>query len=221
MTWSTTGAAPAVSVLIRTPAVVLPVDDVAGLPPATMPVMRLLAGAGPDAPELSTPARRTVSGNVVFPGLDWPAGRPPPVAALTYRLMVEPDAVLRPDRPDGYPIVVPPDLAGWPVRIPVVLLAGPAYPYLRHVPVVHGRVLDPAGAPLADAVVTVLDTGAPNPPAPFARAATDHLGRFSAGLPRLASDHVLVLRAAAGGTTGADHPLAPADFHRSVDLTVP
>jgi hypothetical protein len=136
--------------------------------------------------------------------------------------MVQPDGTLRPDRPDGYPIVVPPDLTAWPVRISVVLLAGPAYPYLRHVPVLHGRVLDPAGAPLADAVVTVLDTGAPNnPPAPFARAATDHLGRFSAGLPRLSSDHVLVLRAAAGGLTGADRPLAPADFQRSVDLTVP
>jgi hypothetical protein len=192
---------------VRTRVVVLPRDDVTGRPASRAPAMRLLVAGN----ELPWTPRSTAGGAVLFSGLDLNRDAPP-TGPAGYLLLVEPDPVLRPEQPAGYQFVVPVDPDRWPVRVPVTLLPGPAYPYLPQLPVIHGRVHRATGEPVPDTLVAVLlDSGAT-----AARAATDEAGRFSAGLPRRRTGQALTIRAA-----GVQRPLDPTDFHRSVDLIVP
>ncbi|MEU4689782.1 hypothetical protein [Actinoplanes sp. NPDC023714] len=197
------------------------VDEFTGRPPQIAPAMRLRR-AGAEEPEEPASYRRTAGGGVVFAAFDL-VRRAAPAAAVSHELHVEGDAALRPDRPGGYPFTVPADPARWPVRVGVRLLPGPAYPYPRHVPVVHGRVLR-AGAPVAEAVVEVRPAGGGTV---TARCAADEAGRFSAGIadyraPDARTPRPLALAARApDGAASAVHLLAPEDFTRSIDLTVP
>lgn len=196
---------------IRTPAVVWPSDVVTGRPPPAPPAMRLLGVAGGTEIELPWTARPTASGGVVFDGFEVYESNPPAVDR-DYRLVVRADPALRPEQPAGYLFTVPKDFAAWPVKVPVTLLPGPAYPFLPQVPVLHGRVLRPSAEPLPDTEVAVLLADG----TVTARGLTDSKGRFSVGVVRQREGRALVLSAA-----DVERPLVAADFHRSIDLIIP
>ena len=197
--------------IIHTPAMVLPRDEVTGRPPSAPPAMSLRSIRGGVETDLPWTARPTMSGGVVFSGFEAYESNLP-AAARDYRLVVHPDPRLRPERPAGYPFTVPPDVAAWPVTIPVALLPGPAYPFLPQIPVLHGSVLRADHSAVAETEVAVLlDTGAVT-----ARGLTDDRGRFSVGVPRRRAGRNLTLRAA-----GLQQAVTDDDFQRPVNLLIP
>ncbi len=221
MTWPSPST-PSVSRTGFRPAVLVRViDAVTGGPPYKPPTLRLrqVDPATGALAEVGGPARLTAGGAVVFSRLDTTG---PAVGTVRqYRLDVEADPVSGPEQAGGYPITVPADPAVWPVEVAVVLLPGPAYPYAAHIPVLRGQVLraPPDGSPVAGAVVTVTEnvTGAV-----VARAAADHLGRYTAGVPRYRATRAISAQPVApDGATGTIQQLADDDFRRSVDLTIP
>jgi hypothetical protein len=202
---------------VRTKAVVVVLDDVTGQPPPLPPAMRMQRLLGPDAVELDWRTTLTLGGAVVFDGHMDVDG----TAALErYRLIVEADAAVRPDRPSGYVFTVGANPARWPVRLVVRLLPGPAYAYQAGVPLVHGRVVElaPERPPVEDAVVAASEDGGTTV---AARCAADERGSFSLGLPRYRPTRPIVVRASAPGfLPAAWRRLTPTDLQRSVQLTI-
>jgi hypothetical protein len=208
---------PVARLLVRTRAVIVVVDDATGRPPSRLPAMRLqrLGAGGPVEPGWRSTV--TLGGAVVFDGF-MDMGRTP--AIEHYRLIVEPDAAVRPERRGGYAFTIGNVPDRWPVRLEVRLLPGPAYPYPPRLPVVRGMVLEgePGGSPIPDAVVTASEDGGATV---AARCGADHRGSFSLGIPRYRASRAISIRATApGGAAGAWRLLTPSDFQRSVQLTV-
>ena len=217
MTWPVGGREPLTRLLVRTKAVIAVVDDATRLPPALPPVMRLqriIAGA---AVELGSRARATIGGAVVFDALMAVGDTH---EAEDYRLTVDADAALRPDRRAGYAFTVGGDPARWPVRVEVRLLPGPAYQYPPRTPVVRGSVLEagPDRHPVADAVVIASADGGVTV---AARCGADGRGDFGLGLPRYRPSRPTSIRASApGGAVGDWRVVDTGDFERHVQLTV-
>ncbi len=208
---------PASRLRVRTKAVVVPVDEVTGQPPAVPPAMRLQRLLGSDAVDLDWRTTRTLSGAVVFDGHTDVSGR---TAEERYRLLVEGDATVRPERPGGYVFTVGADPAGWPVRVVVRLLPGPAYAYQLRLPVVRGSVVEfaPERPPVANAVVVASEDGGAHE---TARCATDDRGSFSLGLPGYRPSKTILIRAVAPGfLPGAWRRVTPTSLQQPVQLTV-
>jgi len=217
MSWPSADVAPLSRLRVATQVVVLVRDEVTGEPPAVSPTMRLQRVDGLAVTDLDWTARLTISGAVVFAGFDRVSGSGAAVAE-DYLLLVASDGVFRADHPAGYAFTVPPDSGQWPVEVRVRLLPGPAYPYLRHLPVVRGRVLR-SGAPVPDAIVALTEN---NGAVVSARCAADHLGRFSVRAQRYRPTRAMEIRATApGGVSSPSRVLVSDDFVQSVDLIVP
>jgi len=219
VTWPRVDRPPLSRVLLRTKAVIVPLDAATGLPPAHPPVMRVqrLGAAGPV--DVDWPQKRTLGGAVVF-GEQTDTGSLP--TSEDFRLIVEPDPVFRPEVPKGYPFTVGADPARWPVRLVVRLLPGPSYSYPPRTPVVRGTVLaggpGPARPPVPDAVVEASVDGGVTV---TTRCGADHRGGFALGLPNYRPTRPTVVRAlSAAGVQGNWRALLPADFDRTVQLTV-
>jgi hypothetical protein len=206
-------------VLIRTKAVVVPLDSATGLPPAHPPVMRVQRLDTAGTVDVDWPQKRTLGGAVVF-GEQTDAGTPP--AREDFRLVVEAGAVFRPESPKGYPFTVGADPARWPVRLLVRLLPGPSYSYPPRTPVVRGTVVaggpGPVRAPVPDAVVEASVDGGGTV---SNRCGADHQGGFALGLPSYRPSRATVVRARSpSGAQGSWRAVLPADFDRTVQLTV-
>jgi hypothetical protein len=217
MSWPELTQEPVSRLRVRTKAVVVVLDDLTRQPPPLPPAMRMQRLLGPDTVELDWRTTLTAGGAVVFNGhmdVDGAA------AVERYRLIVEADASMRPDRPGGYVFTVGANPARWPVRLVVRLLPGPAYAYQAGLPVVHGRVLElaPERPPVADAVVAASEDGGTTV---AARCATDERGSYSLGLLRFRPTRPVVIRAGAPGfLPGTWRRLTPMDLTRPVRLTI-
>lgn len=217
MSWPDAAREPDSRLLARAKAVVQVVDDFTGQPPALPPTMRLQRLQAGAVIELDWRPTVTLGGAVVFGALDDLGGTP---SAESYRLLVDADDALRPDKPDGYQIDVPADPANWPVQVAVRLLPGPGYTFAPRLPVIHGRVLEPGvGAqPVPGAVVAASDDGGLTV---SARCGADHRGSFSLGLPSYRPARVTSIGATApDGALVPWRPLVARDFETSVHLTV-
>jgi hypothetical protein len=215
MSWPDPGE-PSSRLLLRSRAVVLLVDEVAGQPPPRPPEMRLQRLVGEEVVDLDWSPTVTLGGAVVFGGLMDLGGATP--AAERYLLRVPGDGVLRPDRPAGYEIAIPADPTRWPVQVLVRLLPGPDYRYAPHTPVVRGLVLEqgPEGRPVPDAIVAASAVGGAS-----ARCRADRRGSFSLGLPAYRPAQTTSIEAIApDGAVAPSRPLVPRDFETSVHLTV-
>lgn len=217
MSWFDLAHEPVSRLRVRTKAVVVVVDDVTGRPPPLPPAMRMQRLLGSEAVDLDWRTTLTVGGAVVFDGHMDVEG----TASLErYRLLVEADAAVRPERPGGYVFTVGANPARWPVRLVVRLLPGPAYAYQPRLPVVRGRVVELADQrpPVADAVVAASEDGGATV---AARCASDDRGGFGLGLPGYRPSKTIVIRAAAPGfLPAAWRQLRPNDLQRPVRLTV-
>ena len=217
MSWPNVTREPVSRLRVRTKAVVVLVDEVTGRPPPLPPAMRMQRLLEPDAVDLDWRTTLTIGGAVVFNGhmnVDGPAN------VERYRLLVEADAAVRPDRPGGYVFTVGSDPARWPVRLVVRLLPGPAYAFQPHLPVVRGRVVElaPERPSVANAVVAASEDGGTTA---AVRCGTDDRGSFSLGIPRYRTSRTIHIQARATGfQPGAWRRLVPRDLKQPVRLTV-
>ena len=124
MRWPEATSEPLSHLRVRTRAIILVKDEMTGLPPAAPPSMRIQRLDERDAVELGWHSTVTVGGAVVFSG-HMDVGDTP--REESYRLIVEADAALRPERPGGYEFTVGADPDTWPFQLEVHLLAGPGY----------------------------------------------------------------------------------------------
>jgi hypothetical protein len=161
----------------------------------------------------------TASHVLSFPGLGRSAGTGVP--ASHYRVRLLPD-LYRPEyrvTDDGIEFDAPPYSD---VEPPVPLTAGAAeavllpaahYPYPSHVPVLRGRVVDPAGEPVADALV---------PEGLRERVLTDERGAFSLPLRWVAGGVATPIQAddQRNARNGAILVTLPADLQQSQTITV-
>lgn len=217
MSWPDATREPVSRLPIRSKAVVRVLDDFTGQPPAVPPAMRLQWLQGDAVTELGWRPTVTLGGAMVFGALDDLGSTP---AAERYRLLVDADDALRPDRPDGYALDVPADPASWPVQVKVSLLPGPGYAFTPHLPVVRGLVLEPGPGlqPVANAVVAASED---NGGTVSSRCGADHRGSFSLGLPTYRASRATVIQATApDGAVTPWRALVANDFETSVHLTV-
>jgi hypothetical protein len=217
MSWVDVAQEPVSRLRVRTKAVVVVVDEVTGRPPPLPPAMRMQRLLGPEAVDLDWRTTLTVGGAVVFDGHMDVEG----TAALErYRLLVEADAAVRPERPAGYVFTVGANPARWPVRLVVRLLPGPAYAYQPRLPVVRGQVVElaPQRPPVANAVVAASEDGGATV---AARCGSDERGGFSLGLQGYRPSKTILIRAVAPGfQPGAWRQLQPKDLQRTVRFTI-
>lgn len=201
---------------LRTKVVVFVLDDVTGKPPPVLPRMSLQQVHDGTATDVHSGVTRTVGGAAVFDAHVVSDGGG---TTEHYRVMVEADAVYRPDQARGYHVTVGPRPERWPAPVRVRLLAGPAYAYLPGLPVVHGVVVEGRDEPaVPDAVVVASQDGGATV---STRCGADDTGAFSLGIPTYRPSLETLIRAVTrAGAVGDWRTVTFRDFQRSVHLTV-